>query len=70
MVIDVFELLTKVHESIASNIAAIEARRDFFLNEVDLQTAIIGDGARQRRCARENRWTGDRIRRRGLEANP
>jgi len=44
MLIDVFELLTTVRESIASNIAAIEARRDFLVNEVDFQTAIIGGG--------------------------
>ncbi len=44
MLIDVFELLTTVRESVASSIAAIEARRDFFIAEVDLQTAIIGGG--------------------------
>lgn len=44
MLIDVFELLTTVRESIASNMAAIEARRDFLLNSVDFQAAIIGGG--------------------------
>ncbi|HEX2889621.1 TolC family protein [Vineibacter terrae] len=45
MLIDVFELLTTVRESIASSMAAIEARRDFLLADVDFQTAIIGGGA-------------------------
>ncbi|WP_276199583.1 TolC family protein [Chelatococcus sp. XZ-Ab1] len=45
MLIDVFELLTTVRESIASNVAAIGARRDFFLASVDFDTAIIGGGA-------------------------
>lgn len=45
MLIDVFELLTTERESIDSNVSAIGAQRDFFLAEVDLQTAIIGGGA-------------------------
>lgn len=45
MLIDVFDLLVSARESIDSNIAAIEAKRDFFLSEVDLQTAVIGGGA-------------------------
>jgi outer membrane protein TolC len=44
MLIDVFELLTTARERIASTMAAIEARRDFLLAEVDFQTAIIGGG--------------------------
>ncbi len=42
MLIDVFDLLTTTRESIASNIAAIEAKRDFHLAEVDFEAAIIG----------------------------
>ena len=42
MLIDVFDLLTTARESIASNIAAIEAKRDFFLASVDFQAAVIG----------------------------
>ncbi|MFG1423176.1 TolC family protein [Roseixanthobacter liquoris] len=45
MLIDVFELLTTERESIDSNVSAIGAQRDFFLAEVDFQTAIIGGGA-------------------------
>ncbi len=42
MLIDVFDLLTTSRESINSNVAAIEAKRDFFLASVDFQTTIIG----------------------------
>jgi outer membrane protein TolC len=42
MLIDVFDLLTTAREQIDSTIAAIEARRDFLLAEVDFQAAIIG----------------------------
>lgn len=44
MLIDVFELLTTVRESIESNVAAIAAKRDYFIATVDFQTAIIGGG--------------------------
>lgn len=44
MLIDEFDLLTVVRESIDSNIAAIAAQRDFHLASVDFQTAIIGGG--------------------------
>jgi len=44
MLIDVFELLTTAQESINSNVAAITAKRDFFIATVDFQTAIIGGG--------------------------
>ncbi len=44
MLIDVFELLTTAREQIDSTMAAIEARRDFLLAEVDFQTAILGGG--------------------------
>jgi len=44
MLIDVFELLTTAQESIDSNVAAIAAKRDFFIATVDFETAIIGGG--------------------------
>ncbi|OYY59806.1 MAG: copper resistance protein, partial [Rhizobiales bacterium 35-66-30] len=45
MLIDVFELLTTARESIATNVAAIFAKRDFFIATVDFETAIIGGGS-------------------------
>ncbi|BCP56104.1 copper tolerance protein [Kaistia sp. 32K] len=42
MLIDVFELLTTAREGIESDVAAIAARRDFFLASVDFQTSVIG----------------------------
>lgn len=45
MLIDVFELLTTARESITTNVAAIAAKRDFFIATVDFQTAIIGGGS-------------------------
>lgn len=45
MLIDEFELLTTLRESIDSNIQAISAQRDFFIASVDFQTAIVGGGA-------------------------
>lgn len=44
MLIDVFELLTTAQESIDSNIAAITAKRNFFIAAVDFEAAIIGGG--------------------------
>jgi len=45
MLIDVFELLTTARESIATNVAAISAKRDFFIATVDFETAIVGGGS-------------------------
>lgn len=45
MLADVFELLVETRERVASNIAAIEARRAFLLAEIDLRAAVIGGGA-------------------------
>lgn len=45
MLIDVFELLTTARESITTNVAAIAAKRDFFIATVDFQTSIIGGGS-------------------------
>ena len=45
MLIDVFELLTTARESITTNVAAIAAKRDFFIATVDFETAIIGGGS-------------------------
>ncbi|GLK81785.1 TolC family protein [Methylopila turkensis] len=44
MLIDAFELLTNARENVASNVAAIRARRDFFIADVDFQAALIGGG--------------------------
>ena len=44
MLVDAFELLTNARENVASNVAAVRARRDFFIAEVDLQAALIGGG--------------------------
>jgi outer membrane protein TolC len=44
MLTDVFELLTTAQESADANVAAIEAKRNFFLATVDFQSAILGGG--------------------------
>lgn len=44
MLVDVFELLAASRQGIEGNIAAIDARRDFFIAEVDLRAAIAGGG--------------------------
>ncbi|MFC3694612.1 TolC family protein [Chenggangzhangella methanolivorans] len=44
MLVDAFELLTNARENVASNVAAIRAKRDFFLADVDFQAALIGGG--------------------------
>ncbi|MDR4305917.1 TolC family protein [Chelatococcus sambhunathii] len=45
MLVDAFELLTNARENVASNVAAIRARRDFFIADVDFQAALIGGGS-------------------------
>ncbi len=45
MQIDVFSLLTEARQRITSNMAAIEAERDFWLAQSNLGTAILGGGA-------------------------
>lgn len=45
MVSDLSELLVDARARVASNIAAIEALRDFLLAKTDLESAIIGGGA-------------------------
>jgi outer membrane protein TolC len=42
MLIDITDLLEIERESINSNIAAIDARLDFFVAETDLKASIIG----------------------------
>lgn len=42
MLIDVFPLLAEVRQRIMANIAAIEAKRDFWLANADLRAAVIG----------------------------
>jgi outer membrane protein TolC len=44
MLIDVFPLLAEARQRIAATIAAIEAKRDFWLAAVDLKAAISGGG--------------------------
>ena len=44
MQVDVFSLLNDARQRIATNIAAAEARRDFWLASVDLAAAISGGG--------------------------
>jgi outer membrane protein TolC len=44
MQIDVFSLLTEARQRIAANIAAIDAQRDFWLANTDLDAAIVGGG--------------------------
>ena len=46
MLVDPFELLTNARETVAANVAAIRAKRDFFIADVDFQAALIGGGAR------------------------
>lgn len=45
MLVDAFELLTDARENVASNVAAIRAKRDAFIADVDLQAALIGGGS-------------------------
>jgi outer membrane protein TolC len=45
MQVDVFSLLNDARQRIAANIAAAEARRDFWIASVDLSAATIGGGA-------------------------
>ncbi len=45
MQVDVFALVTEARQRIASLRAAIEARRDFFLAQSELQTAVNGGGS-------------------------
>ena len=45
MLSDLFSLLTDARARITANVQAIEAKRDFWLSAVDLQTAVAGGGA-------------------------
>jgi outer membrane protein TolC len=45
MMIDVFALLTEARQRVSANIAAIDAQRDFWLADVNLDAAIYGGGA-------------------------
>ncbi len=44
MQIDVFSLLTEAQRRIAAHIAAVEAQKDFWLANTDLEAAIVGGG--------------------------
>ena len=45
MLRDVFTLLTESKARIQAHVQAIEARRDFWLAQVDLHVAVVGGGA-------------------------
>jgi outer membrane protein TolC len=45
MQIDIFALLSDARQRVAANIGAIEARRDFWLADTNLDAAIVGGGA-------------------------
>ncbi len=45
MLIDLFQLLADARANVASNVAGIEALRDFWLASINLQTALTGGGA-------------------------
>ncbi|MDF2119184.1 hypothetical protein PY365_26815 [Roseiarcaceae bacterium H3SJ34-1] len=45
MQIDMFSLLPEARQRIIATIAAIEAKRAFWLAETDLTVAVVGDGA-------------------------
>jgi outer membrane protein TolC len=49
MLIDVFSLLAEARQRIVATIAAIEAKRDFWLATVDLKAAVAGGGMSGRR---------------------
>ncbi len=44
MLVDVFQLLTTARESIAANVATIEAFRDFYIAETNFRASLIGGG--------------------------
>ena len=44
MLIDVFELLTEERERIMSSVASLDALRDYYLADADLQSALIVGG--------------------------
>src|SRR5262249_58410529 len=44
MQIDVFSLLTEAQRRVAANVAAIEAQRNFWLANTDLDAALLGGG--------------------------
>ena len=52
MQIDVFALLTEARQRIAAHIAAVEAKKDFWLASTDLDDALIGGGGARDRAAR------------------
>lgn len=60
MQIDVFSLLTEARQRVAVQIAAIEARRDFWLASIDLDAAIAGGGFDDGGSAREPARNEDR----------
>ena len=45
MQIDVFSLLTEARQRVAANLAAIEAQRDFWIADTELEAAVTGGGS-------------------------
>lgn len=45
MIVDILPVLAEARQRVASNMQAINAQRDFWLAEADLQAAIVGGGA-------------------------
>ena len=45
MQIDVFSLLAEARQRLNATIAAVEAKRDFWLAEGNLTTAVVGGGS-------------------------
>lgn len=45
MLSDLFELLTDARERISANLQSIEAKRDFWLADVDLHASVVGGGS-------------------------
>ncbi len=67
MLKDVFTLLTTARESAASNMAAIEAKRDFHLAAVDFRAALVGGGGSSGPVASRQHRPGRGRRRRPLK---
>ena len=64
MIADVFVLLQDARARIASNVAAIDARRDYFLAETDLRAALLagnmaGSGMRPDAAAAAGSTSGE-----------
>ena len=68
MQVDVFALLNDARQRIAANVAAAEARRDFWISSVDLSAAIIGGSTAAAMKSLQRRQSAGGTRRRPLNA--